>query len=139
MVLVCKQHALGIVNVEGSLSSVTQASTLNGKGGVAIAFRYYETAFCFITCQLAPRTERHKLRDANLAEIFGGLRLWGMEADIPLQFHHLFLLGDLNYRVTADYDYALALIEAQVSPLLDERGRCPVSNDCSPRLMGNTR
>ena len=44
------------------------------------------------------------LRNASVQEILGGLRAADFRFDIRVQFHHVFFMGDLNYRLTPNID-----------------------------------
>lgn len=41
-------------------------------------------------------------RNASIAEIFGGVRAGDDRFDVSEQFHHVFWMGDMNYRTTFD-------------------------------------
>ena len=41
-------------------------------------------------------------RNASIVEILGGVRAGDKDIDITEQFHHVFWMGDMNYRTTFD-------------------------------------
>lgn len=76
------------------------ANALGNKGAVAVSFNVGTTSFCFVNSHLTSGTERLKRRNQNYLDILRGLSL-GQEPgfDITLAFHHVFWMGDLNYRL----------------------------------------
>jgi endonuclease/exonuclease/phosphatase family metal-dependent hydrolase len=82
----------------------TEATGIGGvygnKGGAVVSFCVYDTELCFVNCHLAAHQHKTSDRNDNVKEIINGVSL-GHETrvDIMAQFHHLFWMGDLNYRL----------------------------------------
>jgi len=70
------------------------------KGGTLISLDYGGTSFCFVNSHLAAHQskENWKHRNANYKSICKSVQLGNIKHDIMEQFHHVFWLGDLNYR-----------------------------------------
>merc|ERR1712130_343218 len=86
------------------ISKATEATGIGGvignKGGTAISFYLGTMSFCFINSHLAAHQDKTAQRDADFKAIVKGLRhLGGESADALHQFHHVFWMGDLNYRL----------------------------------------
>ncbi|XP_066910921.1 phosphatidylinositol 3,4,5-trisphosphate 5-phosphatase 2A-like isoform X2 [Clytia hemisphaerica] len=76
------------------------ANALGNKGAVGVSFNIGTTSFCFVNSHLTSGTERLKRRHQNYMDILRGLSLGQNEGfDITLAFHHVFWMGDLNYRL----------------------------------------
>jgi hypothetical protein len=73
---------------------------MGNKGGVAVGFTYRETTrLAFVAAHLAARATRLAQRAANYAEIVRNVNLGARKVSQFLhQYHHVFWLGDLNYR-----------------------------------------
>eukprot|EP00494_Astrolonche_serrata_P030248 UN30515 len=69
------------------------------KGGVAISFDFKGTSFCFVNAHLAAHQDKKDRRDEDYAEIVENLRMGIYKQEILAEFHYVFWMGDLNYRV----------------------------------------
>ncbi len=79
------------------------------KGGLCVKIEIEGTSLCFISCHLAAHIQHWKHRNRDLEEIFDGIHVGttaseklsdGHESlDVTQQFHHVFVFGDLNYRI----------------------------------------
>lgn len=70
------------------------------KGGVCICFKLWDTSLCFVNSHFAAHAGQCDARNSNFREITGQMRVGPVPGlDILNQFHHLFWLGDLNYRL----------------------------------------
>eukprot|EP01065_Artemidia_motanka_P028409 TRINITY_DN3372_c0_g1_i6.p1 TRINITY_DN3372_c0_g1~~TRINITY_DN3372_c0_g1_i6.p1 ORF type:complete len:1036 (+),score=142.92 TRINITY_DN3372_c0_g1_i6:59-3109(+) len=78
----------------GDVAIATAAGVGRNKGGLAISLRYDETPLCFVGVHLAADQENVVKRGEDLCEILEGLFL-----GIETEFTHVFLAGDLNYRI----------------------------------------
>eukprot|EP00250_Pteridium_aquilinum_P010359 c19330_g1_i1 orf=434-2425(+) len=94
------------VDEEKAISDVFSGSEATGvgnvianKGGVCIALKFWDTALCFVNCHLAAHVGQCEARNGNYREIVGNIRINDQNIDILNQFHHVFWLGDLNYRL----------------------------------------
>eukprot|EP01062_Namystynia_karyoxenos_P055010 TRINITY_DN4568_c0_g1_i1.p1 TRINITY_DN4568_c0_g1~~TRINITY_DN4568_c0_g1_i1.p1 ORF type:complete len:1048 (+),score=367.34 TRINITY_DN4568_c0_g1_i1:351-3146(+) len=110
-VMVRRRHLLKITNCEGSRVPTTHAACGN-RGGVAVSFLYQNTSMCFISAHLASAPEANELRKTNLSEICSRTMLGSQELDVLTQFHHVFLIGDLGYRIELAPDEIYQLAEA---------------------------
>ncbi|XP_071838497.1 phosphatidylinositol 3,4,5-trisphosphate 5-phosphatase 2-like isoform X2 [Apostichopus japonicus] len=101
-VLVKPDHQHRISNVRTSSVKTGIANALGNKGAVGVSFYFSNTCFCFINSHLTSGTEKMLRRNQNYHDILKGLNLGskGLSVfDLTNQFHHLYFLGDLNYRV----------------------------------------
>merc|ERR1712228_231314 len=75
------------------------------KGAVGVSFRINRTSFCFINAHLAAHRANRYLQDRieDLVLIVQGLELGDKQIDFTHQFHVMYLLGDLNFRMRGDY------------------------------------
>eukprot|EP01062_Namystynia_karyoxenos_P055012 TRINITY_DN4568_c0_g1_i3.p1 TRINITY_DN4568_c0_g1~~TRINITY_DN4568_c0_g1_i3.p1 ORF type:complete len:617 (+),score=164.47 TRINITY_DN4568_c0_g1_i3:88-1938(+) len=110
-VMVRRSHLLKITNCEGSRVPTTDAAC-GTRGGVAVSFVYQNTSMCFISAHLASAPEADELRETNLSEICSRTMLGSQELDVLTQFHHVFLIGDLGYRIELAPDEIYQLAEA---------------------------
>jgi hypothetical protein len=74
------------------------------QGGLLITFKLDGTRFAFISCHLTAHegVEHCEQRNVSISEILGGVRAGDKNIDITEQFHHVFWMGDMNYRLTFD-------------------------------------
>lgn len=86
---------------------------------VGLAFRYYDTAFAVINAHLPatslyPGASALEERDKHLASMLQSLRLGGDHElwDAHLQYHHVLLLGNLNFRMRLDPNDMFGRIQA---------------------------
>ncbi|CAN0207687.1 unnamed protein product, partial [Ectocarpus sp. 4 AP-2014] len=72
------------------------------KGGLVCKLRLRGTTLCFVSCHLQAHEGQNHLarRNSSCAEILQGARLGDRRmVDVDSQFHHVFWLGDMNYRI----------------------------------------
>jgi len=86
------------------VSTGTEATGIGGvygnKGGTAVAFYLGTMSFCFINSHMAAHQDKTAQRNSDFKNIVKGLRhLGGDYVDALHQFHHVFWMGDLNYRL----------------------------------------
>ncbi|XP_071798602.1 phosphatidylinositol 3,4,5-trisphosphate 5-phosphatase 1-like [Asterias amurensis] len=101
-VLVRPDHVHQISHVRESIVRTGIANTLGNKGAVGVSFLFSGTSFCFINAHLTSGTEKCTRRNNNYHDILRGLSLSSKAMslfDLTNQFHHMFFLGDLNYRI----------------------------------------
>jgi phosphatidylinositol-3,4,5-trisphosphate 5-phosphatase 2 len=69
-----------------------------------ITFKLDGTRLAFISCHLTAHegVEHCEERNTSIVEILGGVRAGDKNIDITEQFHHVFWMGDMNYRLTFD-------------------------------------
>lgn len=88
-----------ISNVMMSTEATGVGGVVGNKGGVVISFNVHDTRICFVNSHLAAHQDKTAKRNADVAEIIQGIALGEKDVDILHQFHHVFWLGDLNYRL----------------------------------------
>lgn len=61
----------------------------------------FGTSFCFLSSHLAAHTHKQSKRDQDVRSIVRGINFHGAYSHISIMnaFHHVFWLGDLNYRL----------------------------------------
>ncbi|KAH7288076.1 hypothetical protein KP509_31G011100 [Ceratopteris richardii] len=91
---------------QNAISEVLNGSEATGighvvsnKGGICISLKFWDTSLCFLNCHFAAHEGQCEARNENYREIVGNLRMLSTNTDILNQFHHVFWLGDLNYRL----------------------------------------
>eukprot|EP00903_Cladosiphon_okamuranus_P016984 g15656.t1 len=101
------------------------------KGGLVCKLRLRGTTLCFVSCHLQAHEGQNHLarRNSSCAEILQGARLGDRRfVDVDSQFHHVFWLGDMNYRINfglgmqpeEQHARVTALVEASNWPSLWE-------------------
>lgn len=72
------------------------------KGGLFIGMEILSTRIAFISCHLAAHegVDKCTARNNSISEILGGVRARDIRYDILANYHHIFWMGDLNYRLT---------------------------------------
>eukprot|EP00428_Durinskia_dybowskii_P069926 CAMPEP_0170390526 /NCGR_PEP_ID=MMETSP0117_2-20130122/19194_1 /TAXON_ID=400756 /ORGANISM="Durinskia baltica, Strain CSIRO CS-38" /LENGTH=646 /DNA_ID=CAMNT_0010646579 /DNA_START=65 /DNA_END=2005 /DNA_ORIENTATION=+ len=93
-----------ISNVQFSVENTGFLHVFPNKGGILVTVQVDGTKLAFISCHLtAHEGVKHcEERNASIAEIFGGVRAGDQRWDVAEQFHHVFWMGDMNYRTTFD-------------------------------------
>ena len=87
------------------IDTATEGTGLGGvvgnKGGLVVRFTCRDTTFAFISCHLAAHEgkEFREKRNSDCAEVLEGARVGIPEFDVCTQTHHVFWMGDLNYRI----------------------------------------
>eukprot|EP01006_Ploeotia_vitrea_P037608 TRINITY_DN66151_c5_g3_i1.p1 TRINITY_DN66151_c5_g3~~TRINITY_DN66151_c5_g3_i1.p1 ORF type:complete len:795 (-),score=162.48 TRINITY_DN66151_c5_g3_i1:163-2193(-) len=100
-----------VANVEGFTKTTKDIATHGPRGGCAIAIKYHETSLCFLAVHLPDGVERNKQRWTVMKEIWDDLRIANLWTDLFQQFHHFFIMGDLNYQVEMPFDEALKCVK----------------------------
>ncbi|XP_023930174.1 phosphatidylinositol 3,4,5-trisphosphate 5-phosphatase 1 [Lingula anatina] len=105
LVLVKPEHKNRISHVQHSTVKTGIANALGNKGAVGVSFYFGGTSFCFINCHLTSGHEKNHRRNQNYRDILKGMSLGQKQLsmfDLTNQFHHIFFLGDLNYRLEGE-------------------------------------
>ncbi|CAN0150235.1 unnamed protein product, partial [Scytosiphon promiscuus] len=87
---------------ESAAENTGIAKVVANKGGLVCKLRLRGTTLCFVSCHLQAHEGQNHLarRNASCAEILQGARLGDRRiVDVDSQFHHVFWLGDMNYRI----------------------------------------
>jgi len=72
---------------------------LANKGGIVVAFDIGGTSLAFINTHLAAHQNESDRRNADYTEVAGMNGVGNTKTEMLEQFHHVFWMGDLNYRV----------------------------------------
>jgi len=95
-----KQHVAYTSNV---FCDEKKTGGLNGaignKGGVAISFTVQDLVLGFVNSHLAAHQPKAKRRNKDVKDILGGVKFGPWQGDAIHNCHHVFYMGDLNYRV----------------------------------------
>lgn len=91
-----------ISHPEKSVENTGFLGVFPNKGGLLCTFHIDGTKLAFISCHLtAHEGALHcAQRNASIVEILGGVRAGDHRFDVAEQFHHVFWMGDMNYRTT---------------------------------------
>ncbi|KAL3848064.1 hypothetical protein ACJMK2_018947 [Sinanodonta woodiana] len=114
VILVKPEHKKSISRIQRSSVRTGIANALGNKGAVAISFYFRGTSLCFINTHLTSGDERCNRRNQNYRDIVKGLSLGQKHLDlfdVTNQFHHVFWLGDLNYRTEEQIQVLLQKIQ----------------------------
>jgi endonuclease/exonuclease/phosphatase family metal-dependent hydrolase len=96
------KHRIG--NLEMSIENTGFLHVFPNKGGLLVTFDVDGTKLAFVSCHLTAHegVTHCEQRNASIVEILGGVRAGDKNIDITEQFHHVFWMGDMNYRLTFD-------------------------------------
>ena len=106
-----------ITNIQTAHEACGLGNVLGNKGGCAIGFTLQnDTRICFASSHFAARFTRLGLRGKNYRQIVRKLRLGQRkQREFLHHYHHVFWLGDFNYRVNlgkhgtpAEFEYVVA-------------------------------
>ncbi|XP_064638229.1 phosphatidylinositol 3,4,5-trisphosphate 5-phosphatase 2-like isoform X2 [Lineus longissimus] len=114
IILTKMEHKNRISHVQTSFVRTGIANTLGNKGAVGVSFSFLATSLCFVCAHLTSGAEKNHRRNSNFRDITKGLSLGNKQLnlfDMTKQFHHLFWLGDLNYRLDEKVDVILKKIQ----------------------------
>eukprot|EP00752_Nemacystus_decipiens_P002360 g2229.t2 len=87
---------------ESAAENTGLGKVVANKGGLVCKLRLRGTTLCFVSCHLQAHEGQNHLarRNSSCAEILQGARLGDRRVvDVDSQFHHVFWLGDMNYRI----------------------------------------
>ena len=105
-VLVRKPLMQHVSNIQFAVENTGFFSIFPNKGGVLLAFELYGTKLSFLSCHLAAHegVNHCEMRNNSIKEILTGVRLSNYDDrfDISSTSHHMFWMGDMNYRLTND-------------------------------------
>lgn len=76
-------------------------NVLANKGGQLVKLDLHGTSFCFVASHLTAHEGQKNMqaRNDSVADIMTHAKLGNRKLDIGSQFHHVFWMGDLNYRI----------------------------------------
>jgi len=104
------RHIRMLVSVRAALAPCARLARLEAhgagllrlygnKGAVGCTLWLGPTSLCFVGAHLAAHAHHLARRHEDLRQLLAGLQLGVGTADLQAEVHHLFLLGDLNYRL----------------------------------------
>ncbi|XP_041483163.1 phosphatidylinositol 3,4,5-trisphosphate 5-phosphatase 1-like isoform X3 [Lytechinus variegatus] len=131
-VLVKPEHYDRITHIRESSVKTGIANALGNKGAVGVSFSFNGTSFCFVNCHLTSGTEKCMRRNNNFHDILRGLSLGakGLSLfDLNNQFHHIFWLGDLNYRIDWNVQDVLTNIKGGHYEVLFDHDQLKIEKD----------
>lgn len=87
-------------NIRGYTEATGIGNVLGNKGGVVVSLLFRHTSLCFVSSHLAAHQEHTATRNANYKAIVKNIKAGSAaDSDICNQHHHVFWMGDLNYRL----------------------------------------
>jgi len=102
-----KMHLHAVSSVQYCSEATGIGGIAANKGAVAVSLRIYGLRLGWISCHLAAhkKTKHLKARNSNLSDIFRACDkiLASRGYNLTSEMDHLFLLGDLNYRIDLRY------------------------------------
>mmetsp|Transcript_48677 Transcript_48677/g.126326 ORF Transcript_48677/g.126326 Transcript_48677/m.126326 type:complete len:616 (-) Transcript_48677:315-2162(-) len=113
-ILVRKSNWCRIADVEYGQENTGIAHIIGNKGAVLAKLNFYDTTICFVNSHLAAQKSDEAnpgARNANVAEVVQNVKMGSKHIDVLNQFHYLFWMGDLNYRVDLPQDQCIQMIE----------------------------
>lgn len=96
-----------ITNLEMTAENTGFLHVFPNKGGISVCFNIDDTPLAFFSSHLAAHEGVFNcyMRNDSVKEILGGTKAGlNTDLDIQSQFHHVFFMGDMNYRLTMDND-----------------------------------
>jgi hypothetical protein len=93
-----------ISNIEYRQENTGFLHIFPNKGGILVTFEIYGTTLAFVSCHLTPHegVQNCYMRNDSIKEILGGVRVRDTRFDASNQTHHIFWMGDMNYRPSFD-------------------------------------
>eukprot|EP01104_Vermistella_antarctica_P017273 TRINITY_DN6095_c0_g1_i1.p1 TRINITY_DN6095_c0_g1~~TRINITY_DN6095_c0_g1_i1.p1 ORF type:complete len:1127 (+),score=247.22 TRINITY_DN6095_c0_g1_i1:338-3718(+) len=114
VVYVHRKHFYAISRVRKTHVATGIGGVIGNKGGVGVSLYFHETRLCFISTHLAAHVDHSRLlqRNQQIKDIIRGMdtlivRSGNSDIDVSTFFHHVFWLGDLNYRVEMERTLSL--------------------------------
>lgn len=119
-----KTHLLPSVSrVRTDTANVGLGGVAGNKGAIGARFSVLDTNFVIINSHLAAHAKEVNRRNEDFASIASGLRNLRDDAEVDVlssAVHHMFWMGDLNYRIDLDRDKVLELIREKKWEQLQE-------------------
>lgn len=103
-----------VSRVRHDTANVGLGGVAGNKGAIGARFTVFDTDFLILNSHLAAHSSEVNRRNEDFASIANGLRSLRDSQDVDIvasAVHHLFWMGDLNYRIDLERDKALKLIE----------------------------
>eukprot|EP01038_Epipyxis_sp_PR26KG_P007396 gene7396-10080_t len=95
-----------ITNIETKIENTGILHVFPNKGGLVLGLEVEGTKLAFVSTHLAAHEgiKYCNARNESIIEILNGARIGNTNLDITHQYHHVFWMGDMNYRLTSAYD-----------------------------------
>jgi hypothetical protein len=119
----------GIRNIKVTGVNTGVGNVLANKGGIVTSMVFHDTRLTFLSAHLAAHEgdKFYQARCSNMSDILKNAKTCELNykhnIDLAISTHHMFVLGDLNYRIAFDddenatheekYEKAMTLIEAK--------------------------
>ncbi|KAJ9447379.1 hypothetical protein DIPPA_20452 [Diplonema papillatum] len=105
-IFVRRRHVPSVSNLTTHCVPTGIAHIGGNKGGIAVGMKYLETPIVFICCHLAAHQENVFRRHNDIDDILYGLSasMGTSRLQLATEFPHVFILGDLNYRIDTAED-----------------------------------
>ncbi|GMH51159.1 hypothetical protein TrLO_g3571 [Triparma laevis f. longispina] len=103
-----------VTDVEVAAENTGLGHLLANKGGIVARITLGETSLSFLSCHLQAHEgkEHYHRRCADLKEILRGTKCGGHKRyDVSIISHHMFVLGDLNFRVDMPKEKVVELLD----------------------------
>ncbi|KAA8498711.1 Phosphatidylinositol 3,4,5-trisphosphate 5-phosphatase 1 [Porphyridium purpureum] len=113
-----------IGNVKSDTTNVGVAGVGGNKGAIGLRFTLFDTVFCFINSHLAAHQNETLRRNQDYEEIVRGLKKIadpGGPDIMTSHCHHLFWMGDLNYRIDLARETVLECVASEQWTVLGKR------------------
>lgn len=94
-----RKHVPAITQIQHDSQETGIMGLVGNKGGIGISFNLYGTPICFIGAHLAAHMHQMDRRNADIQEILEKIELGQEGVGLENQFGHVFIAGDLNYRM----------------------------------------
>lgn len=123
-ILKSKRHRI-VGKPEKSIENTGILHVFPNKGGLLVTLTIDGTKLAFVSCHLtAHEGVKHcEERNASIVEILGGVRAGDTRIDITEQFHHVFWMGDMNYRTTFETNKVPSSTKKNILALRAQRGQ----------------
>lgn len=105
-VLVRKSLEDSMTNLEERVENTGILHLFPNKGGILVSFDFHGTTLAFISTHLTAHegVAYCGMRNDSIKEILGGVRVGDERFDVSNQKHHVFWMGDMNYRTCFEYN-----------------------------------
>ncbi|CAI6001691.1 unnamed protein product [Closterium sp. NIES-64] len=99
VVLVLETSQKAITDVTATSEATGIGHVIANKGAVSVSLKFWDTSFCFVNSHLAAHEGHCMTRNDNYREVMRNMHPGLSSIDLLSQFHHVFWMGDLNYRL----------------------------------------
>lgn len=122
-VFVRNELAIAVSTVRSDTANVGLGGVGGNKGAIGVRFSVFDTEFVFVNSHLAAHQKEVNRRNNDFSSIASSLHGLRDEDDVDILasvIHHVFWMGDLNYRIDLPREEVLELVkEAKWKQLLE--------------------